>query len=251
MHNKKLFGGVALVIAAASMLLFGACNGKKSNADAEKIVIKTDLSQLKIGDFYYNDGTFSTGQDSTKTCIGVVFSLKTTPDQQKQGWNHGQIIALANASASEDCEWGTLGKELNAPFGKYSWKNWKVASTVVNGYECTHASAVNGADYKAFSAARKFMVELPAGKTSGWYLPSVGQWAEVVMNLGKAQFKPDGSFDANMVLGNLEKMGLKKAFYWTSTQVDKNMAWYIDFVTGVCSGDSKDTRNKVRCIAAI
>lgn len=110
---------------------------------------------------------------------------------------------------------------------------------------------VNGADYKAFSAARKFMVELPAGKTSGWYLPSVGQWAEVVMNLGKAQFKPDGSFDANMVLGNLEKMGLKKAFYWTSTQVDKNMAWYIDFVTGVCSGDSKDTRNKVRCIAAI
>src|SRR5574344_1089622 len=104
MHNKNLLSAVALVIATASMLLFGACNGKKANADAEKIVIKTDLAQLKIGDFYYNDGTFSTVQDSTKTCIGVVFSLKTSPAEQKQGWTHGQIVALANAGASEDAE---------------------------------------------------------------------------------------------------------------------------------------------------
>ncbi len=249
MHSKKLFGGVALVIAAASMLLLGACNGKKSNAETQKIVIKTDLSQLKLGDFYYNDGTFSTGQDSTKTCVGVVFSLKTSPAEQKQGWTHGQIVALANAGASEDAEWGDMGKELSAPFGKYTWKNWKAASEVLNGYDCSHASATAG--YKAFSMVKKFIIELPAGKTSGWYLPSVGQWGEIITNLGKTPMKKDGSFDKNMALGNLEKLGLKNYFYWTSTQVDKNMAWYVDFATGVCSGDSKDTRNKVRCVAAI
>src|SRR5574344_354240 len=145
MHNKNLFRGVALFMAVASMLIFSSCNGKKTNADAGKIVIKTDLSQLKVGDFYYNDGTFSTGQDSTKTCIGIVFSLKTSSAEQSAGWTHGQIVALANANASEDCEWGIHGKELSSPFGKYSWKNWKAASEVVNGYACTHASAVSGA----------------------------------------------------------------------------------------------------------
>ncbi len=249
MHTKNYFGGVALIFAAVSMLLLGACNGKKSNAEAQGGATKTDLSQLKIGDYYYSDGTFSTKQDSSKTCVGIVFSLKTTPAQKKQGWSHGQIVALANAGAGEECEWGALGKELGDPFGKYSWKNWKAASGVVNGYECSHASSV--ASYKAFKAAAKFMIELPAGKTSGWYIPAVGQWAEIIVNLGKVQFKKDGSFDANMALGNLSMVGLKNHFYWTSTQVDKNLAWYVDFATGVCSGDSKDTRNKVRCVAAI
>lgn len=249
MHNKTKIGGIALVIAAASMLLLGACNSKKSDKEIQKVVVKTDLSQLQLGDFYYSDGTFSTGQDSAKTCVGIVFSLKTSPAEQKQGWTHGQIVALANASASDDCEWGVLDKELKAPFGKYTWKNWKAASEVLNGYECSHAAAVAG--NRAFSAAKKFIVELPAGKTSGWYLPSVGQWAEIVTNLGKAVIKKDGSFDKNFALSNMEKLGLKNYFYWTSTQVDANMAWYVDFVTGVCSGDSKDTRNKVRCVAAI
>lgn len=246
--RRNLMQSLILASAVLLTMVCGSCSGGKKNA-AQAIVVKSDYSQAKIGDCFYSDGTFSTGQDSTKTCIGIVFSLKTSDEEKAQGWSHGQIVALANAGASEPVEWGLDGKELTKPFGKYSWKNFTAVREVINGYACSHSSLVSGADYKAFGIIAKFPVALPKA-TSGWYLPSVGQWIQIIENLGKVKIDPKGTFDLNMALGNMTELNLKQAAYWTSTAVDKDMAWYVDLQDGSLTGDTKETRNKVRAVAA-
>jgi hypothetical protein len=248
---KSILSSSLLVVAASVLLLCtGACNSKKK-AEAEKIVIKTDLAQLKVGDYYYNDGTFSTGQDSTKIAIGVVFSLNTSEAEKKQGWTHGKIVALMNAATSQELEWGVVGKDLSSPFGSYAWRNWKGASNVLNGYACSHASAVGGADYKVFRAIKEMTVKLPEGKSSGWYLPSVGEWAEIIGNIGKVKVDSVGCFDTVTAQDNLKILGLGTSAYWSSTQSDKNLSWFVSFPQGKLTACSKDTRNRARLVAAL
>jgi hypothetical protein len=252
MKTIKSILSISMLIAATVVLSFCAtsCNNKKKS-DAPKIVIKTDLSKLQIGDCYYSDGTFSTGQDSTKICIGIVFSLKTSKDDQAKGFSHGKIVALMPAANSQELEWGTLDKQLPSPFGKYPWRNWTNASSVMNGYACTHSSAVKGADYKIFKVIKNFAVELPAGKSNGWYLPSIGEWAEIITNIGKTKIDNKGYFDYGIAQENLKAIGIRGEAYWSSTQVDKDLAWFVSFAQGSLTGCSKDTRNRARLVAAI
>lgn len=253
MHTNKNFIKTDLLLVAVCCLFFQSCNwGKKK---APQIEIKSDLTQLKVGDYYYSDGTFSSERDSSKMCAGVVFTLETSASEKAHGWTHGQIISLINVLAGENVEWGTVNTELKAPFEK-SLKKVEIAANALNGYDCSASPSVSGNSYKAFYIARHFNSLLPSGKTSGWYLPSVGQWMTIISNLSKAQnakglFKTDGSFDAMLALENLDILELKASSYWTSSQADKDMAWYVDFGTGSCSYESKDIRNMVRCVAAI
>ena len=53
-----------------------------------------DYNELKIGDWYYEDGSFSRMKSDLKKCVGVVFSLNTSPLEQSEGWTHGLIVEL-------------------------------------------------------------------------------------------------------------------------------------------------------------
>ena len=50
----------------------------------------TDISDIvKVGDFYYADGTWSTALDANKTCIGIVFQT----DPSRIGDKEKQVLA--------------------------------------------------------------------------------------------------------------------------------------------------------------
>lgn len=133
----------------------------------------SDYSQVKVGDYYYEDGSISHVIAKNKTIVGMVFSLETSEEEKRHGWTHGQIVALNGAKLSEvnDGAWGHITDSLlchtisNPNMGKNE------------GYAICHMDCiVNNPDFTPFYIVAKYNAKLPNGKTFGWYLPGLIQW---------------------------------------------------------------------------
>ena len=173
--------------------------------------------ELKIGDFLYSDGTYSDGglrklytDDSSewdesikpidgKTCIGIVFhagqhehddsDYSTTGIGQKKC--RGYAVALQDATTTNIyCMWGVYNKELglyisgtnNVGNPDIDWNGYSNTQKIVNaaggeqnlnkdteaGYPATWYAVV---DYESKTPAPP--------KSSGWFLPSIGQMQRV------------------------------------------------------------------------
>lgn len=65
----------------------------------------SDYSKLYVGDYVYEDGTFTHKLSSEKNVCGVVISLKTTSEEYKKGWTHGTIMAMSDVNGGERFQW--------------------------------------------------------------------------------------------------------------------------------------------------
>lgn len=172
-------------------------------SNKELAVKYTAKDEGKIGDYVYNnDGkiAFSDGGlrkmyldgslewESTKpgtvagkgTCIGVVFSNLTSDKDQAEGWKRGYVMAVKNATVNNESlfYWGATGMD------SYT----KTLGDFVKDMEgYTHTQTIrNKTDYQtkypAVASLNSYSVTLPAG-TSGWYIPSSGQWNTIIANM--------------------------------------------------------------------
>ena len=65
----------------------------------------TDISDIvKVGDFYYADGTWSTALDANKTCIGIVFQTDPSRigDKENRCWQQRRCHAAWSGHVIED-----------------------------------------------------------------------------------------------------------------------------------------------------
>lgn len=140
-----------------------------------------DYSDVKIGDYFYEDGSVSHMIAKGKEIVGIVFSLETSEEEKKHGWTHGQIIAIDDAKQGITTlsSWGIPTDEIMQFAVKYPNKN----NQSDNGYEISHQnSVINNEDFAPFYIASKYNVPLPFRLTSGWYLPSIKQWKTLYEN---------------------------------------------------------------------
>ena len=134
-----------------------------------------DYSKLQIGDYYYEDGTFSHVKAEGKNISGVVFSLKTSKEEKAHEWTHGQIVAVKDAknTSKNISSWGVINNQL-LNYAITGVDNFGVKDT---GYEVSHLDCVmNNPEFVPFIIASQYDAKLPFCKTSGWYLPSIVQW---------------------------------------------------------------------------
>ena len=216
-----------------------------------RLALKVDdcWDNLKIGDYYYSDGSFSTQLDQSKTCVGIVFSLETTAEEKKHGWTHGQIVALEDAGGGKRYVWG-LGELLITSYVH----EWRDAKKDKDGYLYSNSIYVSGIKYEAFAAARKFSALLPSEKTSGWYLPSVGQWVEIIENLGQVSILGDGfgCFNGDRIWrSKLAFLNISIDVYWTSLQKGSSGSWCVLMTSGNVSTLTKASAGRVRPVSAI
>lgn len=135
---------------------------------------------LKVGDYYYSDGSIYPG-DLTGApkdgCVGIIFSTTTSTTDQGLGWSHGYVIALKNTNdkIATYSRWGdkTVTLSGNALASDAALDN-------MDGYTASISTELSAID--AVKAAKEYSVSLPEG-TSGWYLPSASQLAAVMNNL--------------------------------------------------------------------
>lgn len=173
------------------------CSISKSTYQECKLSL---IHKLQVGDFFMKDGSLL-GKDATLTdeqkdnCIGIVFQTDENRigDAEKTalgGKAHGLVLALKNIG--------------NSSTYKFSIKNDDIAGIVnsetldecyndINGLANTEAvyNLDNYAtDYPLFAAVKSFNDENNRPKkTTEWFLPSIGQFWDLLINLGGAPTK--------------------------------------------------------------
>ena len=281
----------------------GAWNSGGSATDVTSKTIDANFTadKLKIGDFYYSDGTTSDGgyrkyTDGTikrwnimpvltnpetgkaRTVIGIVFCTDASRigDGEKKKLSdlgvtapHGLVMALTNAGGG--CKWGEYGKDENADgqSGKPFVENITTLQKQYNhisGYAETHwigdkmkdlaESSYTADTYKAFDVALNYGATTETAqyaapeKTTGWFLPGMGQWWDILENLGGvdlSSYKTSTNnygyiADAgNTALNNLNiYMGKVTGaapfetytYFWSSSEFSSYYACFVGFYDG-------------------
>lgn len=142
--------------------------------------VQSEEVRPQIGDYYYTDGTYSHEKDPSKTVAGIVFSTETTEVEKSHGWTHGQIVATRFARGF--LKWGP-NKILPHPHKCFSQNETYQIRNDRDGYVYTYSGLTNHESYELFNAARNYPTPLPMGKTSGWYVPAVGQIIDMFENM--------------------------------------------------------------------
>jgi hypothetical protein len=204
----------------------------------------------KIGDYYYSDGNWSDGTVapiSGKTVIGIVFSTRISSIEKAAGYTHGYVMALKDASTSS-----AWGPNSDSPLPNFA--NIKTDYTdLTSGYNAvtTYKSSMVNSTYPAFNVATNYAYGAVSAGThpsnsSVWYLPTMGQWADLAANLGgidlSGALNSSATYWGNGTAANLA--AINKAFtdaggaaltssywYWSSSEfVDYRFgAGYVGF----------------------
>lgn len=171
-------------------LASGTC--KVYNVTYDKISSDVVTRDLEVGDYYYSDGSiypYGNQDDNDLTepvkngCIGVIFEVGTGVPNTP--WTHGSVLALkslgqAKWSANKCTVEGNMIETLSDDV------------TVKSGYEVTLALVKtsgflwNDAANLAYNLGKGEYDSQYAAPvySSGWYLPSIADWVEVIQNLG-------------------------------------------------------------------
>lgn len=228
---------------------------------------------LEIGDYYYADGSIypkKLGNAPKTGCVGIIFSTETSVTDQANNWSHGYVVSLFDTDdINTKYSWSMVNEDITGlNLYEKTVDSFTSAFADYDGYSATQAilaaPSYSAAAYAAVNAAVTYGKEIPS-LTSGWYLPSIGQVALIINNLGVANgtqtskmFTPQnameglggGKFDeksgapeAMLALQQtLQKVGGEFYYYpiaenpgygyrwWTSSGVqgDNTKAWSID-----------------------
>lgn len=157
--------------------------------------MKPDYSNVEVGDYMLKDGTTVSPDEMTEEqesqAIGVVAYLyeedqniflkggvKATLKAKEVEKPHGLVIALKNAG-KEKYEWSTE----DYPTAKRHTTLKEQIYNGSDGLEKTNNLTTIIEDFPAFKVAKEYEQEVPAPKnTTGWYLPSIGEWFRMLDN---------------------------------------------------------------------
>lgn len=155
------------------------------------------IRPLQVGDYYYADGNIYPGDlanPPATNCVGVIFATEgVNVTDGTNTWNHAYVLALNDANANS-CKWSNLTTDLTVvpnytterktSSGGVSNENVDILKNMFadkDGYSITYAVKAlpdySESQYPAFYAALNY--GLPEN-TSGWYLPTMGQMADMI-----------------------------------------------------------------------
>lgn len=219
------------------------------SAECEVEVI--DPNALRIGNYYYSDGTWSLELDSSREVIGVVFWVgDPSADDASLKRDHPECVnGLAVAIGGE--EWGAWQSSSPWPYSE-TVADWIEENVVdyetiatgnglednlnkIVGYNNTKAIEAYNAghgDLYAVTAVKKivkYRETVPAPeKSSGWYLPSpkelsllgFGEFEGNIMDIGGGSSMID---TINAVLGTIEgAQTISNGMFWSSSEYSEN-----------------------------
>ena len=193
-------------------------NGEE-NVTSKRVKQRFTADELKIGDYFYSDGTWSDGglrkiyADGSmhidyykpgplrgKTVVGIVFQTDKSrigkKEKEKLGGEdkaHGLVMDVKNANAAEKVIWSNESRYLDLLNDCVSKSD---NYSDISGYgNCESIRSLEGNfdKYPALQAVDGYNTTCPVPTTTtGWYLPSSGQWWDILQNLGGCPALADG-----------------------------------------------------------
>ena len=189
-------------------------DGGEESVSSKEVKRSFTADELKIGDYFYSDGTWSDGglrkiyadgsmkiaaekpapmltnpnTGAARKVVGIVFQTDPSrigaAEKAKLGAGkvHGLVMSVKNAATGQN--WGPYSKDEGVTKCNTKTDNYND----IGGYgNCEHIRANRkGFDsYPAFKAADDYNTTCPvSATTTGWYLPASGQWWDILQNLG-------------------------------------------------------------------
>lgn len=177
---------------------------------AKTVKLKSDERIPKIGDYLYSDGTWGPLEYYTsKYPVALVFSNYTSAADREKGYKHGYAVALRDAAWPTP--WGPDNADYPEAANLFEHIDATAPLTMMNNLDgLTTCKTLNDNYLHDYTYANYYQhngkkaaiplameygtywwqyayndipaVPTPAG-TSGWYLPSVGQWFLMFANL--------------------------------------------------------------------
>lgn len=192
------------------------------------------VASPKVGDYFFTDGTWSSSLDENKNVAGVVFAVKgdgTGSAIESDGTTNysnvdGAADVLAWVIAAKDASTGANVKFYAGDASMSLPENMGEGKDDIKGYSNTALWVkASETDYEAASTAKAYNVEITGDtKTSGWYLPSIGQmlalgkvYAEKGENDTTTSLAVKKSFEALTAGGGDSAAAMTLGNYWTST----------------------------------
>ena len=218
-----------------------------------------------VGSVVTTDGnvyaTVAAASAASKTAVAVIAYVGTAGSvDASSGTYKGLAVALSDANSGSNCQWAdsyanclssTQTSDIVAALG---FKNGITCTSTLTGDSHTHAAATAAASNNGTAA--------PTG-TSGWFMPSMGQWNLIVQGLATKKagsavttdlttsvnntYKAD---NLNSVITDAGGTGFKTNTYWASTEQTLVRAWVIYFTNGNATNFSKNNNYYVRSIIA-
>lgn len=273
-------------------------DGGDNVADLNPVVTIGDKKpeNASIGDFYMSDGSL-VDKDATLTdeqkaaCIGIVFT--NDPNRIGEGAKaalaakgvapHGLVMALTNATSDNPC-WSNI--EIDEP-SLTATDNLQKMYQNIDGYAETH-QIINfhndnslETNYPAFYVVSRYGMAgtdsekyTAPGKSTGWFMPSIGQWWDIMRNLGNVDVLDAYKDDTSKNLIRLERQGAKarnninsylskipgsltigrEDYFWTSSEFEESSAMQVSFMSDgsfyFISAYKTMLTNYVRCVLA-
>ena len=153
---------------------------------------------------------------------GVIFHLW----KDNAGVEHGLIVALTDQSTSQ--AWSNVTSEIGTS-AQSSWDGLSNSNSIVG--QAGHTSS-----------AAKLCLDLVSGGQSDWYLPSI-QELNMLWNNYYTVTRALSQISGATQLSN-------SWYYWSSSELHYNNAWYFAFGGGYAGGYGKDYAISVRAVRA-
>ena len=161
-----------------------------------------------------------TKSEIERRVIGIVFQTDPsrigTAEKSKLGEGnvHGLVMALKNTAT--DIQWSH--EENNLEDVKDCWSKSEIYSDISGLHNYTkildHANSIGGIEaYPAFEAVEKWndMYSIneyrPPRNTTGWFIPSSGQWWDILQNLGGCPAMADKGQQTSSDSGDFRWLG--------------------------------------------
>ena len=168
----------------------------------------------------------------------------------------GLALALTDAPDGDGSQWDSNGSSSTCLSSVND--NFSQIVKVLDGIANTNTLVSDGHTHAAASAAKNYSVPLPAAGTSGWFLPSIGQWNLIVKVLyTKSSGLQEGrefytAANVNPMITAAGATGLKGGYYWSSSESSALYAWtyYTDWGGANKRGKTNTIINYVRPVFA-
>ena len=203
----------SVVITATTSNSQSVPSGSAQKSTACVVTVKTPKAEIKVGDYYYSDGTWSTERKSGKTVIGIVFSTKNAAASDPQllkdypNCTNGLVVSVDEyADQVFGGYYGDYYSNNNRSVRTYlESKGVETTNTKVNGYALSWAYAQYRKDYASYDYVAAFdestgiaathnrAVTPPADLASEWYVPSYYEMQLLYEVLGQVNNKMTGS----------------------------------------------------------
>jgi hypothetical protein len=257
-----------VVITATTSSDWSVPSGQSHKSATCTVTITEAQFDVKVGDFYYSDGTTSSTLQAGKTVIGIVISRDNATSTDKKlpaDCTHGVVLTLGEGygmwSSSYDAgrvsSWATQNGYENTTGTYYSNAQWAYVRNEYGnkllGYNNTTAMKAymenNGYTSGILDALAVCQVDLPE-TASELYIPSIAEMDAIAKNFEVINAAIRAAGGTEFVMDAKDN---QNDAYWTSSENEAssgNAATVNPFTGELHGGAMKSKEKKVRFIFA-